>query len=356
MRIEKVKAQLEKQKLDGIIITDKINWRYLTGFTGSNGWLVITENSTKLFVDGRYTEQASLQTNNIEVIEASSWSDIGSVLGSIVKNKRIGFEQQTISYEKFLLLNQLMRTNLSELIPTMNLVETLRMIKSESEIVALRKAAAIADKTLTDILPLLSAGMTEIDVANEIDYRSKKNGSEGPAFETIVASGTRTALPHGHASQKIIKDNELIMIDFGTIYKGYYSDITRTMAFGSVDQKIKTIYVKLLAAQEKAIANLQLNQPLAEIDQLVRKELASSDLDAFFSHDLGHGIGLSCHEFPAIAKTEKMTLQKNMTFTIEPGVYLPNQFGIRIEDDILINENGKAEVLTKFPKNWSIIQ
>lgn len=356
MRIAKVREQLEQLRIDGILITDKINWRYLTGFTGSNGWLLITEKDAKLFVDGRYTEQAQNQAINVEVVGISDQEMFCSKVSSLIKNKKIGFEQQTISYEKFLSIDQLLRTNQGELFPTINLVEKLRMIKSETEVAALREAAAIADKTLIDILPLISVGMTELDLANEIDYRSKKNGSAGPAFETIVASGRRTALPHGHASEKIIEANELIMIDFGTIYQGYYSDITRTIPFGSVDKKIKEYYLKLLFIQEQAIRGIHLNQPLAEIEQSVRQELRLEKLDSFFTHNLGHGIGLSCHEFPAVSKIEQLTVQKNMTFTIEPGLYLANQFGIRIEDDILIDQAGEAETLTKFPKEWSDLQ
>ena len=356
MRIAKVREQVEQMKLDGLIITDKTNWRYLTGFTGSNGWLVITEKEATLFVDGRYTEQAQNQVTNAEIVGISTQERFSSSVASMINNKKIGFEQQTISYEKFLFINQLLRMNSGELVPTNNLVESLRMIKSETEIAALRQAAAIADQTLMDILPVITSGMTELDLANEIDYRSKKNGSVGPAFETIVASGKRTALPHGHASDKIIEANELIMIDFGAIYNGYYSDITRTIPFGMVGKKIKDTYDELLVIQEQAIERIRLNQPLADSELFVRKELSERRLDAFFTHNLGHGIGLSCHEFPGVSKTEQLTVQKNMTFTVEPGVYCSNQFGIRIEDDILITQEGRAESLTKFPKKWSDIQ
>ncbi|MDU5336113.1 aminopeptidase P family protein [Enterococcus sp.] len=356
MKIEELRKRLAEKNLAGLLVTDKINRRYLCGFTGSNGLLLVTENNLRLFVDGRYTQQAQQQTTEVEICEIPVGGNLIEALRPFVKGLSLGFEAGTISYQAFTGFQALMIEVNGELVATKNLVEGLRIIKTAKEIAAIKQAAAIADQTLEMILPMIRVGMTELELANEIDYRSKKLGSEGPAFETIVASGERTALPHAHASQKKITANELIMIDFGAIYQGYYSDITRTFGFGEVGAEIKETYQKVLAAQKQAIQAVALGKTLGNIDQTARQALAQENLAQYFSHNLGHGIGLSCHEYPALAPTESLPIEKNMTFTIEPGVYLSDsEFGIRIEDDIVVNEAGHAELLTHFSKEWMTI-
>lgn len=356
MRIDALRAKLAEKKLSGLVVTDKTNRRYLCGFTGSNGLLLVTENKLILFVDGRYTEQASQQTTGVEICEIPIGSHLIEVMRPFIARMKVGFEAETISYQTFTELHFLMKEANGQLIATKNMVESLRMIKSSKEICALRQAAQIADQTLERIMPMIRVGMTELDLANELDYRSKKLGSEGPAFETIVASGERTALPHAHASQKKLEANELIMIDFGTIYDGYYSDITRTIGFGEVKPEIRETYEILLAAQKSAVQKVSFNKTLGEIDQVARQALRKEGLEDHFSHNLGHGIGLSCHEYPALAPQNELPIQANMTFTIEPGVYFPKEkFGIRIEDDVLVNDLGNAELLTKFSKEWITI-
>ena len=356
MRIDQLRKQLEKEKIAGLLVTDKINRRYLCGFTGSNGLLLVTEKDARLFVDGRYTQQAQQQTSNVEIFEIPVGGSLNETLRPFVEGLTLGFEAGTIGYQTFTGFQALMAEVGGRLVATNNLVEGLRMIKAPTEIRAIKQAAAIADQTLEVVLPMIRSGMTELELANEIDYRSKKLGSEGPAFETIVASGDRTALPHAHASQKKIAANELIMIDFGAIYQGYYSDITRTFGFGEVSEEIKAAYQKVLAAQKKAVQAVAFGKTLGDIDQTARQALAQQNLAQYFSHNLGHGIGLSCHEYPALAPQAALPIEKNMTFTIEPGVYLAeDSFGIRIEDDVWVNDAGRAEILTKFNKEWMTI-
>ncbi|MFQ7237102.1 MAG: M24 family metallopeptidase [Enterococcus hulanensis] len=356
MRIDQLRKQLEKEKIAGLLVTDKINRRYLCGFTGSNGLLLVTEKDARLFVDGRYTQQAQQQTSNVEIFEIPVGGSLNETLRPFVEGLTLGFEAGTIGYQTFTGFQALMAEVSGRLVATNNLVEGLRMIKAPEEIRAIKQAAAIADQTLEVILPMIRSDMTELELANEIDYRSKKLGSEGPAFETIVASGDRTALPHAHASQKKIAANELIMIDFGAIYQGYYSDITRTFGFGEVSEEIKAAYQKVLAAQKKAVEAVAFGKTLGDIDQTARQALEQQNLAQYFSHNLGHGIGLSCHEYPALAPQADLPIEKNMTFTIEPGVYLAeDSFGIRIEDDIWVNDAGRAEILTKFNKEWMTI-
>ena len=356
MRIDQLRKQLETEKIAGLLVTDKINRRYLCGFTGSNGLLLVTEKDARLFVDGRYTQQAQQQTSNVEIFEIPVGGSLNETLRPFVEGLTLGFEAGTIGYQTFTGFQALIAEVGGRLVATNNLVEGLRMIKAPEEIRAIKQAAAIADQTLEVILPMIRSGMTELELANEIDYRSKKLGSEGPAFETIVASGERTALPHAHASQKKIAASELIMIDFGAIFQGYYSDITRTFGFGEVSEEIKAAYQKVLAAQKKAVEAVAFGKTLGDIDQTARQALVQQNLAQYFSHNLGHGIGLSCHEYPALAPQESLPIEKNMTFTIEPGVYLAeDSFGIRIEDDVWVNDAGRAEILTKFNKEWMTI-
>ncbi len=356
MRLQAVQAQLASFNLDGLIITDKLNWRYLSGFTGSNGLLVVTPTTATLLIDGRYAEQAAQQTNHVTLRVAPVGESIYSLLKEFASLKRIGFESQTIAYQAVKLLQEsLAQTNVT-LVPTKNVVELQRMIKTPEESTAIRKAAAISDQTLHEVLPMIQAGMTELELANEIDYRSKRLGSEGPAFETIVAAGKRTALPHAHASHAVIEKDQLIMIDFGSIYHGYYSDITRTFGFGTVGTEIEQAYQILLQAQINALATIKGGTSFGLVDEAARHFLAEHDLAGYFSHNLGHGIGLSCHEYPNIAPKQSVKVQANMVFTVEPGIYLPKKFGIRIEDDVLLTKSGTVECLTKFPKEWMVIE
>lgn len=355
MKIAELRKKLAEEKLAGLLVTDKINRRYLCGFTGSNGLLLVTEKELRLFVDGRYTQQAQQQTRGVEICEIPVGGSLIETLRPFVEGTTLGIEAGTIAYQTFKSFQVLMEEVNGGLVATENIIEELRMIKTPEEIRLIKQAALIADQTLEVILPLIRMGMTELELANEIDYRSKKLGSEGPAFETIVASGVRTALPHAHASQKKIEADELIMIDFGSIYQGYYSDITRTFAFGEVAEAIKATYRKVLTAQEQAITAVTVGKALGTIDQTARQALEKENLVQYFSHNLGHGIGLSCHEYPALAPKEFLTIEKNMSFTIEPGVYLPDRFGIRIEDDVFVNEVGNAEILTQFSKEWMTI-
>lgn len=356
MKLTELQKKLIEENLTGLLVTNKINRRYLCGFTGSNGLLLVTENRSYLFIDGRYTQQAQQQTQGVDIYEIPVGGSLIEVVRPFVKGATLGFEAGTIDYQSFIRFQALMEEVSGRLVATKNLIEELRMRKTPEEIHAIKQAAKIADQTLELILPMIRVGMTERELANEIDYHSKKLGSEGPAFETIVASGVRTALPHAHASNKKIAANELLMIDFGSIYEGYYSDITRTFGFGEVATRIKETYQKVLAAQKHAIQTIAVGKTLGEIDQTARRALQHENLAHYFSHNLGHGIGLSCHEYPGLSPQESLTIEKNMIFTIEPGIYWTEKgFGIRIEDDVLVNEAGDAEILTHFNKEWMTI-
>ncbi|WP_086350628.1 M24 family metallopeptidase [Candidatus Enterococcus clewellii] len=355
-RMKRLRERMAEQSIDYLLVTDKANRRYLSGFTGSNGFLLVGQSKNYLIIDGRYTEQAQQQVKESEILTISASKNQWDYLSEITSHKKIGFEVETISYTTFKALEAKAKESGSQLIETKRWIDELRMVKSEQELSYLRQAAKLADQTFAYITTIIKPGMSEIDVANEIDYYSKRIGSEGPAFETIVASGTRTALPHAHASKKIIQENELIMIDFGCIVNGYYSDMTRTFALGLVDDTIKNTYEKVLAAQKKAIQAVRVGKAVKELDKIARDCLTKEQLGRYFSHGLGHGIGLTCHEYPAVTSEAEEEIISGMVFTIEPGVYLPETFGIRIEDDVYINSEGVAECLTQTKKEWLVIE
>lgn len=355
-RMIHLREKLAEQSLDYLLVTDKSNRRYLTGFTGSNGLLLIGQNKSYLIVDGRYTEQAEQQTKQCDILTTSDAVNQWGYLAKLIKNRIVGFEAETIGYQQFLSLEKVAKAANAKLSATNQWIEKMRMIKTEQELTSLREAARLADQAFSYITTIIKAGMSELDVANELDYYSKRIGSEGPAFETIVASGKRTALPHAHASKKMIQENELLMIDFGCIYDGYYSDITRTFALGEVDESMKAVYQQVLTAQKRAIESIAVGKMLNDIDGTAREYLKKEGLNHYFSHGLGHGIGLSCHEYPAVNMASAETISAGMTFTVEPGVYLPGKFGVRIEDDVFINPQGNVECLTKTPKDWLVIK
>ena len=352
-RIEQLREKMQLHHIEFLLVTTKANRRYLSNFTGSNGLLVVGLHEVFLILDGRYTEQAQQQTQGVTIYITSHEKNQWDYLTEIVGTQTLGFEAATASYPIYqALCKNFASEQLSE---THQWIEQLRLVKEPHELAALQKAAALADQTFAYITTIIKPGMSELDVANEIDYYSKRIGSEGPAFETIVASGVRTALPHAHASKKIIQANELIMIDFGCIVEGYYSDMTRTFALGEVSETIQAVYADVLAAQQAAIAHITLNQPLKELDQCARQYLAERQLAEHFTHNLGHGIGLTCHEYPALDLKNEQLIVPNMVFTVEPGVYLAGDFGIRIEDDVLVTADGRSQCLTKTPKEWMVV-
>lgn len=352
IRFEKFYHTMATADLEAFVVTDKINRRYLCGFTGSNGLLVVTPGKNTLIIDGRYTEQASKQTQNVAIYTLKVGESYWGVAARLLeKFKKIGFEEDSLCFRDYQALKQKLAISV-ELIPTSHLIERLRMIKTSAELTKIRQAAMLADQTFSHVLTLIKPGMTELALANEIDYLSKKYRSDGPAFETIVASGTRTALPHAHATHKKIEQDELIMLDFGCTVEGYYSDLTRTFALGEVSATIKNSYQLLLKTQCHALAMVEVGCSVSELDLAARNYLAKSDQAKYFTHGLGHGIGLACHEYPSINQIDDTRLQPQMVFTVEPGIYYPGQYGIRIEDDVYLDEQGKVEILTKSKKEW----
>lgn len=347
--INKLRKQMIELNLDGFLIDDKANRYYVSGFTGTDGRVLITQNDKYIFADGRYFEQLSKQSPDFEVVD--NHMKMAESIATLLEDKRlrkIGIESEKMNVLEYL---HLKGKNI-ETVPTSNFVEKIRMIKNDSEVEKIKKAASITDKTFHHILNYIKSGMSEKQVANEIDRYGLEIGADGTAFETIVASGIRSALPHGHASNKILKKNEMIILDFGFMVERYYSDITRTITMGKVDKSLKKAYQIVLEAQNIAIKSCQVGVDLKDIDLVARKYITSMGFGKNFLHGTGHGLGLTVHEFPLLNIDSVETIQEGMTFTIEPGIYLEGLGGIRIEDDIWINADGQYELLTNSTKEW----
>ena len=347
-RLERLIKKFSVEQVDGILIYKPENVYYFSGFNGDSTILFVSKNFCKLITDGRYTEQAERQAKNFEVIKHTE--GIFSKLADEVKNsaiKRLGFEGDFFTFDG--------HAKLKEKISNVELksveVDSLRQIKDAAEISCIRQACAIADKSFAEILKFIKAGVREYEVAAELEYFMRKFGSERAAFDTIVASGVRGSLPHGRASDKIIEDGEFVTLDFGAVYNGYHSDITRTICVGKASKRQREIYNAVLDAQIYGLEFIKVGVSGKAIDEKVRERLKNLGYGEYFVHGLGHSLGLEIHEEPRLSPRSKCEgLEVNMLVTDEPGVYIPNFGGVRIEDTVLVTENG-AETLTKSPKN-----
>ncbi len=348
-KIDKVREKFNDLKIDAILITHPPNIRYLTGFSGSSAICVITKNDAFFLTDFRYKEQAKYQVKHFKKFIASGKTllDLIQEKRILSKIRRVGFEADHISFSLVLELKN--RFKDIKFIPTENFIEEIAAIKTEDEIENIKRAIKISEKVFYEILNIIKPGISEVDIASEITFLHRKFGAEKDAFDIIVASGWRSALPHGVATSKKIKKGELVLIDFGCVYNGYHSDITRTISIGKASPKMRKIYQIVLDAQTKAIENARSGLKASELDFIARNHIKQNGYGRFFGHSLGHGLGTEIHSFPRISPRSNYILQNGNVITIEPGIYIPNFGGVRIEDDVLINSN--AEILTSLPRN-----
>ncbi|MDS1030074.1 Xaa-Pro peptidase family protein [Bacillota bacterium LX-D] len=347
-RIQKLKESLNKLNLEAIIIAKPENVMYLTGFKGGSGLAVITLNNNHIITDARYTEQAKLEAVGFEIIDQKS--NLSKTLKTILEKEAIqevGFESDFITYHQFIEWNEIITP--IKLKATNGIVENLRQFKDKREIVSLKKAAQIADAAFEYILKLLKPGVSERDVANELEYYMKQHGSEKPAFETIIVSGYRSSLPHGVPSTKKIENGDFITLDFGAVYDGYHSDMTRTVVVGKASQEQKKLYNTVLEAQLRSLYAVREGLSCQEVDMIARDYLKEAGYCKEFGHNLGHGIGLAIHEEPRLSPKSNILLAAGMAVTIEPGVYIEGFGGVRIEDSIIVTSTG-FEVLTNSTK------
>lgn len=351
-RNQKLRQLLVETRLDGLLVTDKASKYYLSSFRGTDVALLYTLKDRFIIADRRYLVDINQRVKGFIVID-NQGQMIQALIDLVTEQQllRLGIEGEHLTTSSYLSLKKALKPA-CEIVSTTELIASLRMIKDETEIKLMKKAAKLTDLAYEHCLSVVKEGMTEKDLALEIELFIKKNGGDDCAFETIVASGLRSALPHGHATAKIIKRNELITVDFGVVYQHYYSDMTRTFALGEVHEKLKEIYQVVKEAGELALAKIEIGITTGEVDQICRSFIERAGYGDYFNHGTGHGLGLSCHEYPYLKADVTEKLQAGMTFTLEPGIYLPSFGGVRLEDDIYLNSQGKAEILTKSTREW----
>jgi Xaa-Pro aminopeptidase len=335
-----LRISLEAEGLDGLLVTHLPNIRYLTGFTGSAALLLLRDDATILISDFRYASQAPVEVGAaaaVEIDQRSVWDRLGRVLNGGPAGS-VGIESQSLTVRDAERLSGLTR---ARVVPTIDLVERQRAIKSPEEVAAIRAAAQLAQEALAEVLPSIRAGQTELDVGSALEAALRQKGSEWHPFPTIVASGPRSALPHARTSGRRIAAGELLLVDFGAQVDGYCADLTRTMVVGArADERQRAVYEVVQAAQCRAIDHLRAGMPAGEGDALAREVIATRGFGEAFGHSLGHGIGLEVHEAPRLAPNSEVPLPPHAVVTVEPGVYFPGWGGVRLEDDVYLSPDG----------------
>lgn len=345
-----VQDLLISEKLDALLIFGLANIRYLCGFTGTDGVLLIQLNESVFFTDSRYFSQAQKQVNADRI--HSYKNKLKAVTDELLSSgcKRVGFDAEVVSVALFEELTALTSDSL-DWYPLSLQLRALRGVKTAAELISLKSAANLNHQAFDLVLPLICPGCTEREIAFELEFALKRLGGESNAFDFIVASGVRGALPHGVASDKKLLPGELVTIDFGTRIDGYHSDETVTLALGEVDRKLRQIYDIVLEAHDSALAAIQPGMAICDLDAVARDYIQSKGYGEFFGHSLGHGVGLEVHEYPAVSARTQQKLLEGMVITIEPGIYLPGIGGVRIEDTVVVTGDG-FEALTSIPKQF----
>lgn len=351
-KIERIRQRLHEESIDALLVTNPYNRRYMANFTGTAGVVFITKEEALFITDFRYVEQATEQAVGYTVVEQRR-TVVEQVADEVVRLgvRTLGFEKDHMTYGEFEIFEEYVD---AMLVPVSGWVEQLRLIKTEDELAILQRAADIADETFEHICTYIRPGVSELDVANEMERYMRSLGATQSSFDSIVASGVRGALPHGVASDKLIEEGELVTLDFGALYNGYISDITRTVAVGEPSEQMKEVYEIVLAAQKRGVEQIRPGMKASEADKVVRDVIVEKGYGEAFGHSTGHGIGLEVHEMPALSSRNDTVLQCGMTVTVEPGIYLPGIGGVRIEDDIVLTETGNRR-LTKSSKELRIL-
>ncbi|MBC1456403.1 M24 family metallopeptidase [Listeria newyorkensis] len=351
-KLAKIQAALEDRNMEAVLVTSDYNRRYAADFTGTTGMALITPKQAFFITDFRYTEQAAKQAVGYEIRQNKGpiYETVQAIIAEL-GIKTLYFEEAYVTVAEHKLMQSFFSAKLE---PFSDLFEDMRKVKTASELSAIKTACEIADAAFTHILTFIKPGLTELEVSNELEFFMRRNGASGSSFDTIVASGLRSALPHGVASDKIIEVGDFVTMDYGCYYNGYCSDMTRTIAIGEPSAKLKEIYAVTLEAQLKVIDALKPGMTGIQADAIARDHIASKGYGEAFGHSLGHGIGLEIHEGPNLSMKSPNVLVPGNVVTDEPGIYLPGIGGVRIEDDILITETGN-EVLTHSSKELIIL-
>jgi Xaa-Pro aminopeptidase len=352
-RRERVAGGLAERKLDALLVSGGPNLRYLSGFTGDNGNLLITPVKTILFTDPRFDIQARLEvTCPVKIAKGPLVIDVVAAIKRL-RLYRIGIEPARMTFEAFDALKKRLPMKAS-LESGAGWIEQMRMLKSDSEIALIRRSVETNSKAFEQAVARVKPGMRESDLAAELEYRMRRLGAEKPSFETIVAGGERSALPHAQPTEARLAAGQLVVVDMGAQQAGYASDMTRMLFLGNPSAKVKRTYRAVLEAQLAAIDAVRSGVRTAKVDAAARNVLHGYGLDRAFVHSTGHGLGLEIHEPPRIGRKDKATLRSGMAVTIEPGVYLEGFGGIRIEDTVVVTDSG-CDILTPTPKELRVI-
>lgn len=350
---KKVCSRLSDFKLDCFLITSLPHVRYISGFSGSAGLCLVFNNSKYFITDKRYTEQAAKEISGWKIIPSKN--ELFETIAEnnlIPNNSRIGIDGNHLTFAQYQNLKKIFPDN--RVLPKAGFIEEVAIVKDAYEIEQITKAVEISDQVFLKILNIIKPGIRELDISAEITFLHKKCGAERDAFEPIVASGKNSALPHAKASTKIICKGDIVTLDFGCVVNGYHSDLTRTIIIGEPKRKAIKIYQTVLEAQQKTIAAAVSGISVKELDSVARNFIKDAGYGDYFNHSLGHGIGLQIHEPPKLSAYNKAILQAGNVITIEPGIYIPNFGGVRIEDDVVIRD-GSPEVLNKSSKELIVL-
>lgn len=353
-RRRKLASTLSGQRIDAVVITHLTHVRYLTGFSGSNGGLLLRKDLSALMAtDGRYTTQIAEEVPDIEAVLGR---DVGPhLLSQLSGELRVGYEADYVSVSQLKRLEKAAPEGVT-LVPVSGVIEDIRLVKDRVELEKLEELAALANQALTELVENgeIAAGRTERQVAADLEYRMRMLGSERVSFDTIVASGENSAKPHHGADDRELRNGDLVTIDFGAHLRGFNSDCTRTFAIGEATEFAKEVYDIVLRAQEAGVKASVPGTALVDVDAACRDIITEAGYGEYFVHSTGHGIGLDVHEGPSAAKTGKGELAEGMTLTIEPGIYVPGKGGVRIEDSLIIT-SGAPKIITAYPKDLQVL-
>ena len=334
---------------DGALIISNENRRYFTNFVSSLGYLLVTRKESYLFVDSRYSEAASKQAENCIVIEFKKLSDS---LSEVINQN--GLKNIMLESAAFTLMESAYIENMLDKVNTRaiksdelnKIINTMRLYKTAGEIKKMQKAQDITENALTETLKLVKEGVTERDIALELEFKMRKSGAEGVSFDLIVLSGKKTSMPHGVPDGNKIQNGDFLLFDIGATYDGYHSDMTRTYAFGNVSDEQRKVYEIVRQAQQNALDMVKDGITCGEVDKAAREYIYRSGYEGYFGHSTGHGVGLEIHEVPSVSPKSDFTIHNGMVITVEPGIYLPDKFGVRIEDMIIVTDSGYKNFAT----------
>ena len=352
-RAHRVHKLLDEADLEGFLFLDRANLRYLSGFTGSAGALLVTRKGATFLTDSRYTTQARQEVQAQNICEYRVQLD--GILAQVdqLGLQRIGFEADSLSYAMVERLREKSPSG-CQWLPEAERLRSLRWSKDRNELSALEHAACISAEAFEEVLPMIRPGVVEREVALELEFAMRRLGAEEKSFDTIVASGRRGALPHGVASDKSIASGDLVTIDFGARWNGYHSDETVTVAVGPVSTKLRQIFDIVLEAHDRAMDAIRPGVPLRDIDDIARSYIREHGYGDCFGHSLGHGVGLEVHEHPVVSAQTEVLAEEGMVITIEPGIYIPDLGGVRIEDMVYVTADGHRRI-TRLPKEFRLL-